>query len=229
MPEDQLAAHSVTVYTSHSRLCPFISIFTIFSVFFTVYYLYSESRYIDPHGDHFYSNTFHYAFFIYQGVLIDPLFIFAYVNLYLRLSFFHAQTIHRFRSVYSPEEINKIHASTREARNFFFFIVLMLILQTGHLFVKPFAQFYRDYDTLLTDRVNDVSIILLQVSHIMMNIGVSLSIKKAFVAQVKKVRNKKLKKASTFMASVPQSAETRYQSNLVATKSLLEEITENED
>lgn len=204
-----MATHSVTVYTSHSRLCLFISIFTIFSVFFAAYYLFSESRYIDSHSDHFYSNTFHYAFFIYQGAIIDPLFIFAYVNLYLRLSHFHAQTIHRFRSVYSPEDIKKIHASTREARNFFFFIVLMLFLQTGHLFVKPFAQYYRDTDELLTERVNDVSIILLQVSHIIMNIGVSLSIKKAFVAQVKKTRNKKLKKTTTFMASVPQSEETR--------------------
>ena len=117
-------------------MCLYISIFTFFSGFFAVYYLLSESRYIDSRSDHFYSNTFHYAFFLYQGVIIDPLFIFAYVNLYLRLSYFHALTIHRFRSVYSAEDIKKIHASTREARNFFFFIVLMLIMQTGHLFAR---------------------------------------------------------------------------------------------
>ena len=38
---------------------------------------------------------------------------------------------------------------------------------------------------------------MLQASHIVMNIGVSLSIKKAFIAQVKKNRNKNLKRSAT--------------------------------
>jgi hypothetical protein len=38
---------------------------------------------------------------------------------------------------------------------------------------------------------------MLQASHVVMNIGVSLSIKKAFIAQVKKNRNKNLKRSAT--------------------------------
>jgi hypothetical protein len=73
----------------------------------------------------------------------------------------------------------------------------MLLVQTFYLMSRPLIQALNKKDKIFAERLDDVSVIMLQFSHIIMNIGISLSIKKAFAAQVKKTRNKKLKKSAS--------------------------------
>jgi hypothetical protein len=110
------------------------------------------------------------------------MFIFAYINIYKRFSAFHLKLIERFIGVYSKEDISKIYDSIREVLIFFFYICFMLFFQTVYLLTKCFVHYYRNHSELLTLRVDDSIIVLLQISHIMMTVGVSLSIQKAFKA-----------------------------------------------
>jgi hypothetical protein len=73
----------------------------------------------------------------------------------------------------------------------------MLLMQTGFLLNKVFTGSFEGEN--LAKRLEGVLIILMQVSHVMMNVGVSLSIKKAYRAQVKKVARRSFIKNRTQM------------------------------
>ena len=110
-------------------------------------------------------------------------FIFAYANIYKRLKAYHDQAIQRFSSVYSYHDIEKMHQSTREVLTYFSYIVFMLLMQSGYLLNKVFVLSFEDSKSeKITTRLQDILIILMQISHIMMNVGVSLSIQKAYKA-----------------------------------------------
>jgi hypothetical protein len=73
----------------------------------------------------------------------------------------------------------------------------MLITQTGYLLNKAFTSNSNGENK--ANQLEDILIILMQVSHIMMDFGVSLSIKKAYRAQMKNVRRHTLIKSRTLM------------------------------
>jgi hypothetical protein len=61
----------------------------------------AEVKYVDIGDPVIYKRIFNYIFFVYQGLILDLLFIGAYMNVYIRFRRFHMQAIERFKSVYN--------------------------------------------------------------------------------------------------------------------------------
>jgi hypothetical protein len=73
----------------------------------------------------------------------------------------------------------------------------MLIMQTGFLLNKVFTSNSKGENK--ANQLEGILAILMQVSHIMMDFGFSLSIKKAYRAQMKNLRRQTLIKSRTHM------------------------------
>jgi hypothetical protein len=103
---------------------------------------------------------------------------------------YHAFILDKFSSIYSAEEILRIHKTTNEIRLFFYYICVNLMMQLIYLASKAYGDF--DHGTDDYKRYNDIIKIGLLIASILMNYGISSSIKRAFNAQQK--RNKNIKK-----------------------------------
>jgi hypothetical protein len=119
---------------------------------------------------------FDYIYFVYQGILNDTLLIVAYIWIYRRFRDYHNSMIDRFSSIYTLNEIAKLKQSTYEVKIFFVYICIMLCCQTLFLANRCMVNYLRNNPEQYTIRIDDIMRLLLQASHILMNVGLSLSI-----------------------------------------------------
>ena len=121
---------------------------------------------------------------------MNSMMIFGYIYIYKRMRDYHAFILDKFSSIYSAEEILRIHKTTNEIRLFFYYICVNLMMQLIYLASKAYGDFDHGSDDY--KRYNDIIKIGLLIASILMNYGISSSIKRAFNAQQK--RNKNIKK-----------------------------------
>ena len=124
-------------------------------------------------------------FFLIQGLTINMGLLLMYYKVYLNFKSYHQNILEKYKCVFQERDIQEINRSTREVRNFFIYIGQMLIVQMiyqGSLVMQKHLG-----KTLWILTFADVINTLLMISYILMYIGISLSIQKAFKAEQKRM------------------------------------------
>lgn len=163
---------------SQSRVGKLSMLLVLNSIMFTGFYLWSE--WTSDGKASLLKYFFNFCYLICYGLIIDILFIFAYINIYRKLKDYHEKALNQLSS--DEDRKYKIKYSTREIFRFFCYICFMLLMQSSFLLNKVLTFYSKE------KRLEAVLIIFMQVSHVLMDVGVSLSIKRAYRAQVKNVR-----------------------------------------
>ncbi len=102
-----------------------------------------------------------------------------YFRVYLNFSAYNANLLKKFDKVLSNKEKSQILQTMKEFKTFFFYIQQMIIIQVLYLM----SQFIKGvYKPLWMDTFYDIVTIILMISNILMYIGYSQSISRAFRA-----------------------------------------------
>ena len=102
-----------------------------------------------------------------------------YFRVYLNFSTYNANLLKKFDKVLSNKEKSQILQTMKEFKTFFFYIQQMIIIQVLYLM----SQFIKGvYKPLWMDTFYDIVTIILMISNILMYIGYSQSISRAFRA-----------------------------------------------
>ena len=134
---------------------------------------------------------FDVAYFLYQGVLVNPYLLFRYALVYRAFRAYHLAILAKYQGIFSEEESATIKKTTSEVRTVFIYICQMLALQS--LYLTAICIELAAHNAIWSERFFDTVNISLMVSYILMYIGFSNSIKRAFKAQLKsKIKSKKL-------------------------------------
>lgn len=96
------------------------------------------------------------------------------------MSAYHKDIVNKFSKLYSTDEIERIRKTNNEIRLFFSYICINLIMQQIYLASKLFLDF--DSESDLYHRSVDIIMVLYLTAAILMNYGISISIKRAFNA-----------------------------------------------
>lgn len=96
------------------------------------------------------------------------------------MSAYHKDIVKKFSKLYSTVEIEKIRKINNEIRLFFSYICINLIMQQIYLASKLFLDFDNESD--LYHRSDDIIMVFQLTTAILMNYGISSSIKRAFNA-----------------------------------------------
>lgn len=88
------------------------------------------------------------------------------------------------------EDIEAFRQSTREVKIFFSYICIQIIMQSIYRLSIFIANVH---DWSWDDRFLDIMLILMQIANLVMNFGISMSIKRAYSAEVKKRSKRKPK------------------------------------
>lgn len=124
---------------------------------------------------------FEEIFLLVQGFIINLGLFLMYLNVFTRFKAYHESILYKYRLILQEKERQKIDSSTKEVRTFFIYICQMLIVQ---IIYQGSNVMQREYASeLWVYTLADVILIVLMVSHILMYIGLSFSIKKAFKAE----------------------------------------------
>ena len=106
-----------------------------------------------------------------------------YFNVYTRFKAYHEGILFKYRLIFQEKERQEINRATKEVRTFFIYICQMLIMQIIYQGSLVIQREYASELWVLT--LADVINTLLMISYILMYIGLSLSIQKAFSAEQK--------------------------------------------
>lgn len=124
---------------------------------------------------------FEVIFLIVQGLIINLGLLLKYLNVYNRFKAYHEGILFKYRLIFQEKERQEINKSTNEVRNFFIYIGQMLIVQI--IYQGSLVMEFHYASQLWVHTFADVIVILLMISYILLYIGYSLSIQKAFKAE----------------------------------------------
>ena len=97
---------------------------------------------------------------------------------------YHANILAKFDKIFSVQEKAQINHTTSEVKKFFLYIQQMLVIQSIYLLAQVGKVTYKNQQWM--ERLFDIVNSILMISYILMYIGVSQSINRAFKAQYRK-------------------------------------------
>ena len=104
--------------------------------------------------------------------------------MYLKFYSYHANILAKYDKIFSEQEKAQINHTTSEVRGFFLYIQQMLVIQSIYLLAQVGKVTFKGQQWM--ERVFDIVNSILMISYILMYIGVSQSINRAFKAQYRK-------------------------------------------
>jgi hypothetical protein len=127
--------------------------------------------------------SFDLYFFIVQGSTNLVLTI-MYIVTFRQFCKYHAEILSKYDKVFSEMDKAQINNTTREVKTFFFNIQQMLIIQSTYLIAQVMKVNYPG--EIWMERIFDIVNSTLMISYILMYVGISQSINRAFKAQYRK-------------------------------------------
>jgi hypothetical protein len=125
-------------------------------------------------------------FFLFQGLTINMLTLtLSYVRIYQYFKAYNIRLLEKYQQIYLKEDKTKILLTIQEVKFFFSYIIIVLMVQSIFMFWWIFASRSGEIDLEWNDRINDILVVLLLMSYILMNLGISRSIKKSFKVQLR--------------------------------------------
>ena len=104
--------------------------------------------------------------------------------MYLKFFSYHYNILEKYDRIFSEQEKAQINQTTSEVKGFFLYIQQMLIIQSVYLLALLGKAKFKGQPWM--ERLFDIVNSILMISYILMYIGVSQSINRAFKAQYRK-------------------------------------------
>lgn len=128
-------------------------------------------------------SAFDWCFFIVQGAIINVTLLIMYRAVYAQFFNYHADILDKYSNIFSDYEKQNINNTTQEVYTFFMYICQMLVIQSVYLFAQAVKNVTKSN---VIETMFDIINTALMISYILMYIGVSQSINRAFKAQYRK-------------------------------------------
>ena len=129
---------------------------------------------------------FFLLFFLFQSLTINLLIITSsYFRIFRYFKAYNIGLLEKYKAIYLKDDISKIHLTIKEVRIFFSYIIIVLMVQNIYVFWSIFAYRSVEIDLEWNDRLTDILVVLLSMSYMLMNLGISQSINKSFKVQLR--------------------------------------------